>query len=112
MVGRLITLLTEGICCRLDRIYLRNLMTVQHEDVMDEADEQTLDHLAEVGALEDEMAVLYAEIAPVAEMSVRQQFLQPMLQEYRLAEAKSGEHSRSTIEKVSNSPTPTGLRVQ
>ncbi|KAK3902907.1 hypothetical protein C8A05DRAFT_15101 [Staphylotrichum tortipilum] len=71
--ARLIKFTVEGIRTKLDRIYLESL----------EASAQSVSASrvspSEVSSLQEELESLYAEILPVAQMSVEQQFLEPAL---------------------------------
>ncbi|KAK1833586.1 hypothetical protein QBC39DRAFT_389822 [Podospora conica] len=73
--ARLIKLTVEGLRARLDRLYLEALDSSTRSGATRRlaADE--------VSALQEELESLYAEILPVAQMSVEQQFLEPALQD-------------------------------
>jgi hypothetical protein len=59
----------ETIRTRLDRLYLQALQTTSGEEGIEE----------DASAAQEELESLYAEILPVAQMSVEQQFLGPAL---------------------------------
>ncbi|KAJ5143120.1 uncharacterized protein N7515_001907 [Penicillium bovifimosum] len=73
----------EEIHCRLDRLYLETIQTGgSRSDAIDEATSM---------ALEEELESLYPEIEILAEMSIRQQFLEPILRELQ------NEHSQLRV---------------
>ncbi|KAK0630957.1 hypothetical protein B0T17DRAFT_490680 [Bombardia bombarda] len=79
--ARLIKFTVEGIRTKLDRIYLESL----ESSTRSAASRRVRSN--EVSALQEELESLYAEILPVAQMSVEQQFLDPALKNL---ESKNG----------------------
>ncbi|KAI9789946.1 MAG: hypothetical protein M1833_002140 [Piccolia ochrophora] len=75
LVFRLINLKTEEIRCRLDRVYLESYEKSSAEEVVHQGISKD-----ETGTIEEELESLYSEIAPVSQMSVQQEYLQPLLQ--------------------------------
>ncbi|KAK1756381.1 hypothetical protein QBC47DRAFT_379831 [Echria macrotheca] len=71
--ARLIKFMVEGLRARLDRIYLEALNSSMRSGATRRVSP------AEVSGLQEELESLYAEILPVAQMSVEQQFLEPAL---------------------------------
>ena len=90
----------EEIACRLDRIYLETLGRTSAADVRSEPPEYDRDQGQQIAAFETEMDTLYSEIASVAEMSVRQQFLEPLTAQLRFSEAQSEEELRQGLNHV------------
>ncbi|TPX19049.1 uncharacterized protein E0L32_011293 [Thyridium curvatum] len=71
--AQLIKYKVEAIRTKLDRVYLEALISSQRSRGPNIADEN------ELSALQEELESLFAEILPVAQMSVEQQFLEPSL---------------------------------
>lgn len=65
-------------------------------------DNSTNDDGSELAALREELESLYAEILPVAQMSVEQQFLQPMLQAIGARDKHGKERSVRSLQYVSS----------
>lgn len=70
---RLIKTTVETVRTKLDRVYLESLTAARQSGQAQPATEE------EVSALQEEVESLYAEILPVAQMSVDQQHLDPAL---------------------------------
>ncbi|KAK0639544.1 hypothetical protein B0T16DRAFT_423361 [Cercophora newfieldiana] len=71
--ARLIKFTVEGVRTKLDRIYLESLDSSMRSGATRRVSAD------DVSALQEELESLYAEILPVAQMSVEQQFLEPAL---------------------------------
>lgn len=71
--ARLIKYTVETIRTRLDRLYLETLLVSPQSGMRDAG------AVEEAAALQEEVESLYAEILPVAQMSIEQQFLEPAL---------------------------------
>lgn len=71
--AQLIKYKVEAIRTKLDRVYLEALISSQRSRGPNIADEN------ELSTLQEELESLFAEILPVAQMSVEQQFLEPSL---------------------------------
>lgn len=69
---RLIKYTVETARTKLDRLYLETLSSAHHNGVTSHPSD-------DVKSLQDELESLYAEIFPVAQMSVEQQYLEPAL---------------------------------
>ncbi|KAK4160671.1 hypothetical protein QBC43DRAFT_111515 [Cladorrhinum sp. PSN259] len=80
--ARLIKFTVEGLRTKLDRVYLECL-----EEARNSRGNSRVAP-GEVSAMQEELESLYAEILPVAQMSVEQQFLEPALKK---VEAKNGQ---------------------
>ena len=87
--------------CKLDRTYLEALSTAvvsvpKHSDDTDPA---------EVMVLREEVDSLYAEIFPVVQMSVENQFLQPAARSTTSRNARALENSSIAVDYVRLTPT-------
>jgi hypothetical protein len=89
MSDRLIKCTVETIRTKLDRLYLESLSAAQESERTRSA---TAD---QVEPLQEELESLYAEILPVAQMSVEQQYLEPALKS--LSDQNSQSLGRSAI---------------
>ena len=91
----------DEITIRLDRVYFDELgqSSVINGDVKHTVEDENQE--GQIAALEEELATLYPEIASVAEMSVRQQFLEPLTEQLRSSEARSERESRLVVDHVS-----------
>jgi hypothetical protein len=83
-LNRLIKYTVETIRTRLDRLYLESI-----EALGNTAATNGRGHGDDVPALQDELESLYAEILPVAQMSVEEQFLGPALKSLSARNGKS-----------------------
>lgn len=88
--------------CRLDRTYLEALETAvisapKHLDTTPPED---------VAALREEVDSLYAEIFPVVQMSVENQYLQPAVRKVTTRNAQALEHSSAAVDYVSPFSSP------
>lgn len=101
---RLIKLTVEGLRARLDRLYLESLDSSTRSGATRRlaADE--------VSALQEELESLYAEILPVAQMSVEQQFLEPALQDLAAKHGQGLSKSEAAIRYVGRGPCDIMLR--
>jgi hypothetical protein len=90
----------EEISCRLDRIYFECLSGTSAADVQLSPPGHDKDQGQQMAAFEMEIDTLYSEIASVAEMSVRQQFLEPLTDQLRFAKAESEEEMRRILDYV------------
>ena len=91
-MSRLIKHNVETVRTKLDRIYLEALRDSTAN--RDNADEQ------EVVELQEELESLYAEILPVAQMSVEQQFLEPALHTVTQANGRGQERTQKAMKYV------------
>lgn len=94
--ARLIKCTVEMTRCKLDRTYLEALSTAavsvpKHSDATDPA---------EVSALREEVDSLYAEIFPVVQMSVENQFLQPAVRRTSSRNARALDNSSVAVDYV------------
>lgn len=81
--------------CKLDRTYLEALDAAALSDSRrDDADPE------EVAALREEVDSLYAEIFPVVQMSVENQFLRPAMRKTAGRNARALESSSAAIDYV------------
>lgn len=92
---RLIKYLVETIRTKLDRVYLEALSSTQYEDPSDS------DSAEDLEVLREEVESLYAEILPVAQMSVDQQHLEPTLGTLSETNGKSLRRSAAAVTYVS-----------
>ncbi|SPO04587.1 uncharacterized protein DNG_07272 [Cephalotrichum gorgonifer] len=95
---KLIKCTVEMTRCRLDRTYLEALNNAvisdpKHSDTTDPA---------EVSALREEVDSLYAEILPVVQMSVENQYLQPAVRKVTNKNARALEHSSVAVDYVND----------
>ncbi|QGA17965.1 hypothetical protein EYB26_005642 [Talaromyces marneffei] len=88
LISVLSRLSSEEIRCRLDRLYLENLLSDGEVGTDIENQETKI-------ALEEDLESLYSEIEVLAEMSARQEFGQPILGELR----KNKQHSANSLEE-------------
>ncbi|KAI9733718.1 MAG: hypothetical protein M1818_007132 [Claussenomyces sp. TS43310] len=96
LCARLIKLTVEGLRTRLDRVYLEASHSSDREFGSYDGGK------AEIIALEEELESLYTEILPVAQMSVRQQFLQPAQRAIRSRDATGRNRSRISLTYISS----------
>lgn len=88
----LATSVAEGIRCRLDRIYMETLSG---------KDWQATEDTDLCSSVQEEMNSLYSEIAAVAEMSVNNEFENPLLDQSKLKQGKEGDYASSVLDFVS-----------
>ena len=92
--ARLIKYTVEGIRTKLDRTYLEALQTAAQSPASLPASKD------EMSALQEELESLYAEILPVAQMSVEQQHLEPALKGVAAKNGNATVRSRKGVEYV------------
>ena len=93
---RLIKSTVEGLRTKLDRIYLEALDTSMRSVATRRVSAD------EVSTLQQELESLYAEILPVAQMSVEQQFLEPALKNLAARQGQGVTKSEEAIQYVGN----------
>ncbi len=87
----------EGLRTKLDRIYLESLDSSMQSGTTRRVSAD------EVSALQEELESLYAEVLPVAQMSVEQQFLEPALKNLATKHGQGFAKSEEAIRYVRRS---------
>ena len=95
-ICRLITFVAEGVRLRLDRIYLDSLQDARHAPQEHGGATGTI----EIDKLQEEVETLYSEIGSVADMSIQQTYLHPLLRLIRGRDDSAVQESESTLEHV------------
>ncbi|KAL1869202.1 hypothetical protein VTK73DRAFT_3203 [Phialemonium thermophilum] len=96
LCARLIKCTVETVRTRLDRVYMEALELASKGS---SSNEQA--SAEDVSAVQEELESLYAEILPVAQMSVEQQYLSPALQAFSAKNGKGPSRSARAVEYIS-----------
>lgn len=95
LTATLSQLISEEIHCRLDRLYLEGMQTTNADSNASTGDDHEM-----YNGLQAELESLYPEIGVLAEMSVKQQFGDPILRQVQQRRDQSHNATQKNLEDV------------